>query len=165
MERELYGSGGGFKKKKSSYFVWEGAFFHFKIKVPNNYPEEEPLVYSQNTNDGKVSFSPLIQKTGEVSLFKWADGGEPYTNHSIKDICHNLIEILSDQNPIQLADGFEEIVPVEVEALFYNKYLTYCTWKYVIFGYLNKDYTGLLTKNTKGALVEHKVKVNLGIFV
>ena len=139
---------------------YEGGFFHFTIKIPRYYPDQEPKVILQNTNDGKVSFSPLIQKNGEVELLEWDLSGEPFTNHSIKCICENLIMIFSDLNPIQNADGYEHTVPVAPEAIFYNRYLSYCTWKYAIFSCLNEEFKKVFPKkeNECRTVIFHEIK-------
>lgn len=47
---------------------YEGGFFYFFIRFPNNYPMSPPKIKLMNTDQGKLSFNPHIHKSGMVCL-------------------------------------------------------------------------------------------------
>lgn len=47
---------------------YEGGFFYFVLKCPNDYPIHPPKVKLMTTDAGKVRFNPNMYKNGKVCL-------------------------------------------------------------------------------------------------
>lgn len=47
---------------------YEGGFFYFILRCPNNYPIEPPQVKLMTTDAGRVRFNPNLYKNGKICL-------------------------------------------------------------------------------------------------
>ncbi|XP_037529431.1 ubiquitin-conjugating enzyme E2 Z [Rhipicephalus sanguineus] len=78
---------------------YEGGFFHFLMQCPKDYPMRPPRVRLMNTDDGSVSFSPNLYKSGRVCLDILGTSGTLAWSpaHSISSVVVSIQSLLTEK--------------------------------------------------------------------
>ena len=88
---------------------YEGGFFLFELRMPNDYPHRPPRVKLLTTGGGRVRFNPNLYACGKVCLSilgTWAGPGWTPAQ-SIGSVCLS-IQSLMNEKPYHNEPGFEE---------------------------------------------------------
>jgi ubiquitin-conjugating enzyme E2 Z len=97
---------------------YEGGFFLFEIKFPNDYPSTPPGVVLLTTGGGKVRFNPNLYANGKVCLSilgTWhGPGWTPV--HTVSSVLLS-IQSLMNSNPYHNEPGFETDKAFDREAV------------------------------------------------
>ncbi|KAL1424938.1 hypothetical protein MTO96_019798 [Rhipicephalus appendiculatus] len=88
---------------------YEGGFFHFLLKCPEDYPSRPPLVRLMTTDSGMVRFHPSLYENGKVCLALLGTdvaGPTRVRNHSILNVMTIIRSLLADENPVPEGSAF-----------------------------------------------------------
>lgn len=98
---------------------YENGCFIFDIYIPNNYPNDPPLVNLQTTGNGTVRFNPNLYHTGKVCLSllgTWSGrGGESWNkdNSTLLQVLVSIQSLILVENPYFNEPGYERIMHTE----------------------------------------------------
>lgn len=87
---------------------YDGGFFYFILKFPNNYPIQPPKVKLMTTDAGQVRFNPNFYNSGKVCvsiLGTWV--GPPWSPAQQLSSILVTIQSLMTENPFYNEPGFE----------------------------------------------------------
>jgi ubiquitin-protein ligase len=139
-----------------------GGFYFFKIKYPDNYPEQPPEVKLMTIN-GKVRFNPNLYQCGKVCLSilgTWAGPSwKPIMNIRL---VLNSIRSLMGEYPIQNEPGFEKTNPEHISSIEYNLYLIFHNLEIAIIDVLNdkfKNVSSLFNQEIRAEFKNNMTKI------
>lgn len=93
---------------------YENGCYIFDIYIPNNYPNDPPLVKLQTTGGGTVRFNPNLYKNGKVCLSllgTWSgEGGEKWNNETstILQVLVSIQSLIFVEKPYFNEPGYEK---------------------------------------------------------
>lgn len=118
---------------------YEGGFFYFILRCPNNYPIEPPKVKLMTTDAGKVRFNPNLYKNGKICLSILGTWTGPAWSPA-QQIASLLVSIqsLMNEKPYYNEPGINtERCPGDVEA--YNQIIQHETLRAAVCGMLENE--------------------------
>jgi ubiquitin-conjugating enzyme E2 Z len=122
---------------------YEGGFFYFKLKFPNDYPLSSPKVQLQTTGGGTVRFNPNLYACGKVCLSilgTWQ--GPSWTAGLTLSTVLLSIQSLMCEYPMKNEPGFERHhLQPELEA--YNTIIRHETLRVAAFGNVKRILNGI----------------------
>jgi ubiquitin-conjugating enzyme E2 Z len=122
---------------------YEGGFFYFKLKFPNDYPLSSPKVQLQTTGGGTVRFNPNLYACGKVCLSilgTWP--GPSWTAGLTLSTILLSIQSLMCEYPMKNEPGFDHHHnQQELEA--YNTIIRHETLRVAAFGNIKRIMNGI----------------------
>lgn len=118
---------------------YEGGFFYFILRCPNDYPIHPPKVKLMTTNAGRVRFNPNMYKSGKVCLSILGTWEGPAWSPALQ-LSSLLISIQSllCEKPYFNEPGFvKEQVPGDSKR--YNEYVRYETLRVAVCGMIENE--------------------------
>ena len=109
---------------------YEGGFYFFSVKFPNDYPFTPPAMHTL-TQDGVTRFNPNMYREGKVclSLLNTWHAGERWSG--VQTLSSVLLSILSNvlvNNPIQNEPGLETKIGTPISDI-YNRMILHANLK------------------------------------
>jgi ubiquitin-conjugating enzyme E2 Z len=122
---------------------YQGGFFYFKLKFPNDYPLSSPKVQLQTTGGGNVRFNPNLYACGKVCLSilgTWQ--GPSWTAGLTLSTVLLSIQSLMCEQPMKNEPGFERHhLQHELDA--YNTIIRHETLRVAAFGNVKRILNGI----------------------
>lgn len=137
---------------------YEGGFFYFYIKLPNNYPLSPPMVTLMTTDQNTVRFNPNLYKNGKVCLSilnTWA--GPQWSSGSTLSSVLLSIQSIMDEQPYKNEPGAEyrlQLQPTD-PVKRYNEIILHETIRVAVIGMIKDNFD---SRNMPAVLKEFIVK-------
>ncbi|XP_071051545.1 ubiquitin-conjugating enzyme E2 Z-like [Onthophagus taurus] len=117
---------------------YEGGFFYFMLKCPNDYPLQPPKVKFLTTDGGKCRFNPNLYKNGKVCisiLGTWT--GPAWSPAQQLTSLLVTIQSLLTEKPFFNEPGVKENTPGDASR--YSDIVTYNTLKIAVCGMVDNE--------------------------
>lgn len=108
---------------------YEGGFFHFVLKLPEDYPVEPPLVRFMTTDGGRVGFNQNLHADGNVCL---TFPRPPWSAALSLECLLVSVQSLLNENPLANEPGFGYIGQWSARLSGYNDTLHYQTLRVAV---------------------------------
>ncbi|KAK9693972.1 Ubiquitin-conjugating enzyme [Popillia japonica] len=118
---------------------YQGGFFYFVLKCPNDYPIQPPRMKLLTTDGGRVRFNPNLYETGKicVSILGTWTGPAWSPAQQISSLLLTIQSLLNEK-PYYNEPGFDkEMVPGDSDR--YNEIITYQTLRVAVCGMVEND--------------------------
>lgn len=120
---------------------YEGGFFYFYIKLPNNYPLSPPMVKLMTTDQNTVRFNPNLYKNGKVCLSilnTWS--GPQWSSGSTLSSVLLSIQSIMDEKPYNNEPGAEFRLRASDPVKRYNEIILHETIRVAVIGMINDNF-------------------------
>ncbi|GJQ69191.1 hypothetical protein Trydic_g6343 [Trypoxylus dichotomus] len=118
---------------------YQGGFFYFVLKCPNDYPIQPPRMRLLTTDGGRVRFNPNLYETGKicVSILGTWNGPAWSPAQQISSLLLTIQSLLNEK-PYYNEPGFDkEMIPGDSDR--YNEIITYQTLRVAVCGMVEND--------------------------
>ncbi|KRT85513.1 Ubiquitin-conjugating enzyme [Oryctes borbonicus] len=103
---------------------YQGGFFYFVLKCPNDYPIQPPRMRLLTTDGGRVRFNPNLYETGKicVSILGTWNGPAWSPAQQISSLLLTIQSLLNEK-PYYNEPGFDKVNCSFFSRIFVNKYI------------------------------------------